>query len=300
MLYLSLRQYEYVTAIARHGSLTAAANEVNVSQPALSTALSRIESHLDKTLFLRRKGASLVLTPEGRTFVEQATALLDQAAIVEQKPQIQPRSKHLSLGCFVDLAPFLLSPALHMMRRRFPDIALHYRVDGFEALTAAMTGGHVDLAITYDLGLDAGFDRRVLDRAVPCALVPPDHPIAACPDIGLADLARQPLILFQDGLSAQHVLTLFRGLGLRPHVVHRAASLEIMRSLAANGEGIGISYTRPPGGLSYDGRPVRAIPIHDPCAAEPIILTRHGTAPADPLVAEVTDALERDIGTGPC
>ena len=56
MLYLTLRQYEYVCAVGRHGSLSAAAAALNVSQPALSAALTKIESHLSQPLFMRRRG----------------------------------------------------------------------------------------------------------------------------------------------------------------------------------------------------------------------------------------------------
>lgn len=296
MLYLTLRQYEYVTAIARQGSLSAAADDVNVSQPALSAALSRIESRLGKTLFFRRKGAALVLTPEGRDFVRQAEDLLARAARLERTEPDAPAPQSLVLGCFVDLAPFLLAPALNLMRRNFPGIAVSYRVEGFQALTTAMIDGQVDLAVTYDLGLDAGFDRHTLAHAVPCAHVAADHPLATRSEIDLATLADHPLILFQEGMSAQHVLALFRERDLRPRVVHRAASLEILRSLAAHGEGIGLSYSRPPGHLSYDGRPVVAIPVSDPAAVEPIILARHGTAPLPPQRAGVLSALAGGLG----
>ena len=87
------------------------------------------------------------------------------------------------------------------------------------------------------------------------------------------------------------MLSLFRKQGLDPRVAHRAVSLEIMRSLAAHGEGIGITYALPPGATSYDGVPVHAIRIGDEQAAEPIILTRYGTGPATPVLAKAMDLL---------
>jgi len=65
VLYLSLRQLEYVVAVAHAGSLALAAQQVNVSQPALSVAVTHVETHLGRMLFLRRKGVPVTLTGFG-------------------------------------------------------------------------------------------------------------------------------------------------------------------------------------------------------------------------------------------
>ena len=223
----------------------------------------------------------MTLTPQGRSFAARAEALLAQAAQLEDPGAPPPAARHLTLGCFVDLAPFLLAPALRHLRARLPDVTLRYRVEPFEALIAGMTAGAIDLAVTYDLGLDGGFSRCPLYTARPHAILAPDHPLAGTTDLTLSALAEAPLILSEEGLSAQHMLTLFRRQGLSPVVAHRAASLENLRSLAAHGEGVGISYSAPPAGTSYDGRPLVTRPISDRIAEEAVILARHGTGPAE-------------------
>lgn len=278
MLYLTLRHYEYVCAVARHGSLSAAADAVHVSQPALSAALSRIEEHLGHALFLRRRGTALALTPQGRRFAGQAQALLDQAARLEN-PKEAGAAQKLALICFSDLAPFLLAPALQALRLALPGVEIHHRACGFEPLISALSNGEADLAITYDLGLDAAFSRAELDRIIPHALVQPGHPLADRAGVTLAELAQHPLVLSQEGLSVQHMLGLFKTQGLVPRIAHRAGSLELLRSLAANGEGVGISYSQPPGGISYDGKALCAVPVTDTEAQEPVILAAHTEMP---------------------
>ncbi|CUH98823.1 LysR family transcriptional regulator [Leisingera aquaemixtae] len=278
MLYLTLRHYEYVCAVARHGSLSAAADAVHVSQPALSAALSRIEEHLGHALFLRRRGAALALTPQGRRFAGQAQALLDQAARLENSSNAGAMHK-MTLVCFSDLAPFLLAPALKALRAALPDVEVSHRACGFEPLISALSTGAADLAITYDLGLDAAFSRAELDRIAPHALVPPEHPLAQRRGLSLAELSQHPLVLSQEGLSVQHMLGLFKMQGLVPRIAHRAETLELLRSLAANGEGVGISYSLPPGGISYDGKALCAVPVTDAAAQEPVILAAHTGMP---------------------
>ena len=291
MLYLTLRHYEYAVAVAQQGSLTAAAEALNVSQPALSTALTRIEDHLGHPLFLRRRGASLVLTPQGREFAAQAQVLLDQAALLETPNMTPPGLRRLGLGCFTDLAPFLLAPALKILRTALPDVQIDFHVDRFEQLISALSKSEIDLALSYDLGLDSSFNRNELGRVAPHALITPDHPFAAQTSVTLASLVDYPLILSQEGLSVQHMLSLFKSKGLVPRVAHRAASLELLRSLAANGEGIGISYSLPPGELSYDDKPLASVPISDLEAEEPIVLVSHIQAPPETLIGGAQAAL---------
>ncbi|WP_298849742.1 LysR family transcriptional regulator [uncultured Ruegeria sp.] len=291
MLYVSLRQYEYVCAVGRRGSLSAAAQYLNVSQPALSTALTRVEAHLGYPLFIRRRGATMVLTPQGRTFIEHAELLLKDAARIEGSETSSPETTQLRLGCFTDLAPFLLAPALQHLRNTFPSVAVTYVAGSFEGLLNGLIDGQVDIAITYDLTMDAGFARKKLFDSTPKALMSPDHPLATASNVTLAELESYPLILSAEGLSAQHILGLFRQNGLRPTVAHRAASLEIQRSLAAHGEGIGISYASPPSTFSYDKKRLVSVPITDQDAAESVVLARHGTGPADPIIDQAERVL---------
>lgn len=295
MLYLTLRHYEYVCAIGREGSLSAAATQLNVSQPALSVALTRIEEHLGHALFIRRRGANLVTTPQGRDFIDRAEAMLAQAAQLEDPTHPHPATTHLTLGCFVDLAPFLLAPALRALHQFLPHVTVSVRAEGFESLIEGLLKGQIDIALTFDLGLDAGFGRETLYIAQPVALMAPDHTLAGRTGVSLSDLAEHNLILSDEGLSAQHMLTLFRRKGLRPHVAHRTATLEILRSLSAHGAGIGISYTAPKTRQSYDGSPLAMVPIVDADAGENVILTRHGTGPTNPTVAQAQAIIAQSV-----
>ncbi|WP_085580688.1 LysR family transcriptional regulator [Thalassospira mesophila] len=280
MLYLTLRQIEYVVAVARAGSLAQAAQNLHVSQPALSVALSLVENRLGQKLFIRRKGSPITLTAFAQNYIAEAETLLAQAQRLED-PAALSRIVNgtLTLGCFDDLAPGHLAPVLKALRSGLPDVALRWRICDFESLARNMREGQIDLAITYDLGLDAAFDKTELKAVSPHAFMAPASPLAQRTSISLADLALQPLILFEEGLSIRHMLNLFRHADHNPTVAHRVQSLEVMRSLAANGEGIGIAYTLPPGNFSYDGHPLIAREIGDHSAIEPIILARSNHHP---------------------
>lgn len=293
MLHLTLRQLEYVVTVARAGSLSAAAAALNVSQPSLSVALGQVEATLGAMLFIRSKGAPLRMTLFANRFVAEAETLLAMARRLEDPATIQRAvNGTIVLGCFEDLAPHYLAPMLRLLRKNLPGVEIIWRIADFETLARDMREGRISLSLTYDLGLDSSFNRIALAEVAPQVFVAPDHHLADHPTLTLKDIAAEPLILFEEMLSNRHTLQLFRSQGLSPTVAHRVRSLEIMRSLAAFGEGIGISYGRPSGERSYDGARVHAIPIIDSSAREPIILAHTIGAETSPVVQAASAAIE--------
>lgn len=296
MLYLTLRHYEYIVAVANTGSMSAAAQSLNVSQPALSVAVQTVENHLGKTLFIRRKGVPIRATGFAHSFVQKAEALIAIASELEdaQKASAMKRET-LRLGCFVDLAPGWLAPTVKVLRSAMPDLKVELVVADFERLAAEIASGGLDLAITYDLGLDATYERRRLARVRPFAFMGKEDVLAGRESVTLAELADRPLILFEEGLSIRHMLGLFAAQNLRPRIAHRVASLEVMRSFAANGEGVGISYSAPGGSKSYDGAEVVRLPISDPAVEEDIVAAfRADMAEIAPIEA-VTSLFKRNL-----
>ena len=304
MLYLTLRQYEYVAAVARAGSLSAAAKVLNVSQPSITVALTQVEARLGQRLFVRRKGAPVTMTAFGEEFVPRVEAVLALAAQLDN-PQAVARGPggRLTLGLFEDLAPLHLGRLLAALRQGLPDADIHHRTGDFTTLARDLLEGRVDLAVTFDLGLDASFHKVAVFSQRPHAFLACGHPLAGRGTVTLTDLAAQPLILFDEGLSVRHMLTLFRRAGFTPVVRHRVRSVEVMRSLAAHGEGVGISYSVPTSNQSQDGCALVSLPITDAAAAEPVILARADAGDLSDLQARAWNTVSatlRDAGSSVC
>jgi DNA-binding transcriptional LysR family regulator len=254
---------------------------LNVSQPALSVAIAQVEERVGARLFLRRKGVAITLTAFGRLFLADAEALLTKAEELERPGGLKLRRQALvTFGILDELAPRWLAPILVLFRQMFPETEVRARSVSFDTLTEALLSGQVDIGLTYDLGLDATFERDTLMRVTPWIWLGPDDDLANRRTISLDDIADRPLILSDQDLSIQHMLGLFRRIGKIPVVRHRAASIELLRSLAANGEGVGLSYTNPTGTLSYDGKPVSKVSVSNPEAEEPVVLAYIAPQPA--------------------
>lgn len=297
MLAVTIRQIEYATATARFGGVTAAASALNISQPALSVALAQLETTLGQPLFLRRPGGRITQTAFGRSWLAEAQAQLD--ALTRLMSGDLP-SAPVRLACFEDLAPSLLAPLLRRVASQAPGLTVEPAVLPFEAIAEGLRAGGIDLALTWDLGLDATIDRRVLRQVAPHAVTGSDHPIAQQGRRGttLAAVSEHPLVLADQGLSLGHLRALFTARGLPFNVAHRTASLDLMRSFAANGLGVGLSYTRPAGRRSHDGAALVTVGITD-AGTEPIILAHLSANPLRPEAQSLAALILDTFSTSP-
>ncbi len=268
MLSITLRQLEYATAVARHGGMTAAAEVLHVSQPALSVALAQLEALLGRPLFLRRAGGRLTPTAFGRGWLDLAEA---QIAALTRLTDPNAVTEDIRLAVFADLAASCLAPILTYAATFAPHLKITPQIMDFEELSDKIHTGKADLALTWDLGLQSDIARQTLARIAPHAILSPDHPLAQSRTLSLAQLADQPLILTDQGLSLGHMRGLFAQAGLTVQIRHRTASLDLMRSYAAHGLGVGLSYTNPAARLSADGKAFVTRPLHD-AGTEPLIL----------------------------
>lgn len=269
----SLSQLRYAVAAARHESISAAARELNVSQPSISVAISQIEERTGQKLFVRQRGAGIALTPFGQAFMAKAKIVLDDVddldALARGKAAL---GGELVLGCFQDLAPHFAPALIRRMAELHPAVRITVSEERFETLEKRLGDAAVDIALTYDLGLPPNAARVLLSELPPHALLAASHPLARQDTVSLADLAREPLIVTDQPYSWQHVLELFRAYGPSPAVTAKTRSFELQRSLVANGFGVAISYTRPFGDRSYDGQGLACKPLSEAVPLQRIIL----------------------------
>jgi DNA-binding transcriptional LysR family regulator len=269
----TLRQLRYALAAAKHGNLTLAAEELHVSQPSISTAITELEALFDQPLFVRQRGLGVSLTPFGRTVMNQAKRVLVEArTFTDIGRNSNDFAGELVLGCYEDLAPYCLPQILKRLQHDYPQVTVDMREGGFEYLGKRLAEGTLELALTYDLGLPANMACVELCQLTAHALLAADHPLANESTVSLTALSECNLVVTDQPHSWQHVLDLFNFYGLTPDRVQRTHSFEFQRSLVANGFGVALTYTRPFGDHSYDGQPLVCRPVREALPAQRIVL----------------------------
>jgi DNA-binding transcriptional LysR family regulator len=266
----TLRQLEYFVAAGEAGSITEAARRTHGSQPTVSSAVARLEKSLGVELFVRHHAHGVTLTPAGTRFLGEARALLRQAVELERRgvELAEGMSGPIDLGCLVTLAPVVAPRLCREFVRSHPGTHVELLEGGQAELLSALHDGRISVALTYDLQLDDEIRFDPMATLPPLAVLPSDHPLAQSADVGLAELAGEPLILLDLPLSREYFLSLFLAHGLEPTVARRSPNSEVIRSMVANGFGYTLVNIRPGIGRALDGRGFTVLPLRE--AARPL------------------------------
>ena len=176
----TFRQLTYFIAAAESGSITLASKRANISQPAISTAISHIESELDVQLFLRHHAQGLSLTPAGRALLREAKQLLKQAnGLYSAAADISHQMRgELSVGWFSTLAPIVMPEMVQSFLKAFPETQIRLVESHQEDLISSLRAAEIEVAITYDLQISEDVAFLPLATLPPYALFGASHPLA--------------------------------------------------------------------------------------------------------------------------
>ena len=193
---MELRQLRYFVAVAEAGTISRAAEQIFLTQPALSRQIKALEEEIGQCL-LERKAHSIELTPAGEIMLLEARDLLSRADHLIERVKAAGIGIHLRIGYAPTLAAGLLSPAVESFRQTHPDA----RVDLFDRSTEEMlTGlksGELDAVVTVkSADASALIDWTTLIRSPWRLAMGRGHPLAKRRSIEPCDLQGESLLAF--------------------------------------------------------------------------------------------------------
>lgn len=253
---ISLRQMEYFLATAKHGSIAIASNQIHISAPSISAAITHVEAELGVQLFVRHPSKGLTLTPVGTQVMQECEDLLDRVSrlydIASDSSQIIQGV--LRVGCFQSLTPMIAPEVIYGFKRAFEKVDLQMVEGNQQELMNKLHDAEVDVALTYDLQLDKDISFEVLSQLPPHVLVSELHPLAQQSAVTLEELAPEPMVLLDLPMSRDYFMSIFSQAGIEPQIVARARSEDVIRSMVANGLGYTLFNARSKSTQSLDGK----------------------------------------------
>lgn len=186
---------EQLAAFSRRGTLSGAAKELHISQPALSQSMKKLEEGLGIALFERTKNR-LVLNENGRLAAQLGEALLEQSRELEERLRLFDRSRRtISLGTCAPVPLWDLSPLLAGLYPRMTVSTELKNSDG--ELLEGLEKGLYQLIATHNPP-GAGLYGQPFRRERLFLSVPPAHPLAKRTELTPADIDGQNLLLYTD------------------------------------------------------------------------------------------------------
>ncbi len=192
---LSSRELRAICTIAECGSLVAASLTLNVSQPALTRTLQRVERAIGVELF-RRSTRRLEVTPAGREFIALATRVLNDLRIsVESMREITDEQRgQVIVSVVMSVAYTQLPLILAKYRESRPRIELQVREGVHGTVLEDVRSGVADLGVTYIDNLQGEFEGISLGTDALHVVMPAGHPLTAKAAVTLDKVAAYALV----------------------------------------------------------------------------------------------------------
>ena len=236
---LETRHLQIVEAIAREGTVTAAARTLHLTQPALSHALAQLEARLGLPLF-RRAPRGMSLTPEGERLLQVAALVLPEVRAAELELRLAKEGHRgvleISTECYT--CYHWLPPILAHFQAAFPDVEVRIAPDSKEDPAQALLDGRLDVAIMHSAVRHPDLVSEELFVDELAAMVQPDHPLSVRPYLEPRDLRGETIVLHSDPDTSPVISEFLEPAGERPFRVLELQLTEAILAVVKSGLGV--------------------------------------------------------------
>lgn len=231
-------QLRYFLRVADLANFTRAAEELGVSQPALSRSIQRLEEELGQPVF-ERQGRSLSLTDAGTLLQGRALQILSLIEDTKAKICDDGQSGRVRVGAIPTIAPYFLPEVLQRFSEEFPRATLIVQESTTDHLLKSCTQGEIDLAILAAPVPAKYLEVEVLFKEELLLVLPPDHPLVEKEKIRLSDVEPYPFVLLDEAhCLSDNIATLCRERSFQPVAVERASQLAMVQELVSLSHGV--------------------------------------------------------------
>lgn len=278
---MELSQVRYFITLSRTLNFTRAAEACNVTQPALTRAIQRLEDELGGPLLYRERNLTQ-LTELGRATRPHLEAMLEAAEAARQAARAStgPEPASLRMGLGPAIAASHVASAIRALVRVYPEISVHFEEADMTSLVDAMLADRLDCALLAESpALPDRLNRWKIAEEGCVVVLPSGHPLAEKPKLAVGDLANDTLLVGERCGGFAHRLRAVCGDCFAQR--HCSGSWVQMLDLVRAGLGLALL----PDGLAIGGDLV-VRPLVDPPLSRTILLTLvagrpHGAAVAN-------------------
>lgn len=283
---MNLHHLAIFHVVAETGSISACAERMHISQPAISRQLKEFESRLGVVLF-ERMPRGVRLTEAGELLSDYATRLFEiaRSAQAAVKELAEAKQGHLAIGASNTIGTYILPRLIAVFGVRHPDV----QISMFVGNTEQVSQGVADMR--FALGFiegplhvgDLKVERFSDDEIVP--VVSANHPLARKKRVAAGDLSGQPLLMREPGSGTREIVeTTLTQQGIRPGRMVEFGNAEAIKQAAVHGGGIAfLPRISMPGEL--EAGELVTLPIRDLTIRRSLSVIRRATGYVAPLAS---------------
>lgn len=238
---VSLRQIRYFVSTAEHGQISQAAAELGISQSAVTTAIKDLEQTVGLDLFVRSTHG-MEMTTAGRQFLFHAYEILNK--VDEATNLLLPAGDfagQLTVAASYTVIGYFLPNHLGRLRRAWPNLDIQLFELNREAIEEGLLSNRYDMAVLLTSNvINSDLATETLMSSRRRLWVPARHRLLSRGSVGLKEIAEEPYIMLTVDEAAHTALRYWSNTSYRPNVTLRTSSVEAVRSLVADGQGVAI------------------------------------------------------------
>lgn len=237
---MELEQLRHFVKVAELQNFTRAADQIGLSQPALSRSVARLEAAIGQPLF-ERQTRKVALTDAGHLLFQRAQRILLMVDDLKAELRDDGESGRVRVGAIPTVAPYLLPAILQSFQHQFPRAQVIVQEDTTENLLKKISDGEIDVALAALPIQEKYVDVTPLFVEELLLVTSEDHPLVTKKSIRIQDLEDFPFVLLGEAhCLSDNVVTFCRQKSIHPVSVERTCQLAMVQELVALGHGISL------------------------------------------------------------
>lgn len=258
---MNLRHLKYFIATAELGQVSRAATALSISQSSVTSAIKELESILGATLF-QRASHGMEMTDSGREFLASSREIL--AKVDEAKKLTQRRSVvsgRISLAATYTVLGYFLPFHLNRLSQLFPGLEIQLHELNRESIEEGLLSDRFDIAVVLTSNLNnPELETKTLLKSSRRLWVPSGHKFVGAKKATFEEVACENYIMLTVDEAAHTTMKYWRQTSHQPNVHLRTSSVEAVRSIVANGQGVTILSDMVYRPWSLEGRRIETVP----------------------------------------
>ena len=235
---MEIEQLRHFLKVAELANFTRAAEEIGLSQPALSRSIARLEAEFGQPM-LERQTRSVTLTDAGRLLLGRAKQIVTMVDDTLVEITDDGQTGRIRLGAIPTIAPYYLPPLLKSFGKAYPRATVIINEEPTEQLLKSLTDGELDVGILALPLAVRHLDIQELFEEELQLVLPAQHPLADKPQVRLSDIQSLPFVLLGEAhCLTDNIVSFCRQKSFHPVSVERTSQLATVQELVALGHGI--------------------------------------------------------------
>lgn len=237
---MELKHLEYFLEVTRMGSFTKAADNLYMTQPAISRIIKSLEVELGVELFIRSR-KQLILTDAGKILLRRAEAVHEELGLLrtdlERLTTFQ--KGHLRIGLPSIVQSSFFSELIADFHQEYPEVTFQLEEDGSKGIEEMVLAGKLDFGVVVLPNTHNYFDYYSFDQEQLMLVVPSHHGLAKQQEAKLENLSEEAFILFTSDFKLRNTIVhVCKQIGFEPRIISETSQLDYIEEMVASGLGI--------------------------------------------------------------